>query len=96
MSISQEQVQHVARLARLKLSAQESVQFTEEINEILQFVEKLNELDTEQVEPTSHVLPINNVMREDEIKPSLDREEALANAPAKQDGMFQVPPVLED
>lgn len=96
MSISQEQVQHVARLARLKLSAQEAVQFTEQINEILQFVEKLNELDTEQVEATSHVLPITNVMRDDLVQPSLDREVALSNAPEKQEGMFRVPPVLED
>jgi aspartyl-tRNA(Asn)/glutamyl-tRNA(Gln) amidotransferase subunit C len=96
MSISQEQIQHVARLARLKLSAQEAVQFTEQINDILQFVEKLNELDTEQVEATSHVLPITNVMRDDIVQPSLDREVALANAPEKQEGMFRVPPVLED
>lgn len=96
MSISKEQVEKVADLARLKLSAEEKDQFTIQLNQILQFAEKLNELDTDQIEPTSHVLEMTNVMREDEVKPSLDREKALVNAPDRQDGMFRVPAVFEE
>ncbi|MRG27295.1 Asp-tRNA(Asn)/Glu-tRNA(Gln) amidotransferase subunit GatC [Laceyella tengchongensis] len=95
MSISKEQVQKVAMLGRLKLSEEEAEQYTTQLNDILQFVEKLNELDTETVEPTSHVLPMQNVLREDEVRPSLERDKALANAPEQQDGMFRVPAVFE-
>ncbi|MFD1423161.1 Asp-tRNA(Asn)/Glu-tRNA(Gln) amidotransferase subunit GatC [Laceyella tengchongensis] len=95
MSISKEQVQKVAMLGRLKLSEEEAEQYTTQLNNILQFVEKLNELDTENVEPTSHVLPMQNVLREDEVRPSLERDKALANAPEQQDGMFRVPAVFE-
>lgn len=96
MSISKEEVQKVAFLARLKLTEQEADQFTGQLNDILRFAEKLNELDTDQVEPTSHVLPMANVMREDEVKPSVSREKALSNAPEEQDGMFRVPAVFEE
>lgn len=96
MSISKEQVEKVATLARLKLTDKERDQFTIQLNDILQFAEKLNELDTDQIEPTSHVLPMTNVMREDEVKPSLPRDQALSNAPDKQDGMFRVPTVFEE
>lgn len=82
-------------LGRLKLSEEEAEQYTTQLNDILQFVEKLNELDTENVEPTSHVLPMQNVLREDEVRPSLERDKALANAPEQQDGMFRVPAVFE-
>jgi aspartyl-tRNA(Asn)/glutamyl-tRNA(Gln) amidotransferase subunit C len=95
LSISKEQVQKVAMLGRLKLSEEEAEQYTTQLNDILQFVEKLNELDTETVEPTSHVLPMQNVLREDEVRPSLERDKALANAPEQQDGMFRVPAVFE-
>lgn len=95
MAITQKQVEHVAALARLKLTDEEKKQFTEQLNKILQFAEKLNELDTENVPPTSHVLPIQNVMREDKVRPSLDREKALLNAPDQRDGMFKVPAVFE-
>jgi aspartyl-tRNA(Asn)/glutamyl-tRNA(Gln) amidotransferase subunit C len=96
MSISKEEVQKVALLARLKLTEQEADQFTSQLNDILRFAEKLNELDTDQVEPTSHVLPMANVMRDDEVKPSISREKALSNAPEEQDGMFRVPAVFEE
>ncbi|MBH8604664.1 Asp-tRNA(Asn)/Glu-tRNA(Gln) amidotransferase subunit GatC [Thermoactinomyces sp. CICC 10522] len=96
MTISKEQVQKVAALARLKLTEQEADQYTVQLSNILQFAEKLNELETEQVEPTSHVLPMANVLREDEVMPSLPREKALANAPDQQDGMFRVPAVFEE
>jgi len=96
VSISKEQVQHVARLARLSLNQEEVERFTVQLNDILRFVEKLNELDTEDVEPTSHVLPMANVLREDEVRPSWPREKALVNAPEQKDGMFRVPPVFEE
>jgi aspartyl-tRNA(Asn)/glutamyl-tRNA(Gln) amidotransferase subunit C len=96
MAISAEQVEKVATLARLTLSDAEREQFTEQLNQILQFAEKLNELDTDHIEPTSHVLQMQNVMREDEVQPSLPREEALSNAPDQQDGMFRVPAVFEE
>ncbi|MBA4495531.1 Asp-tRNA(Asn)/Glu-tRNA(Gln) amidotransferase subunit GatC [Paenactinomyces guangxiensis] len=96
MTISKEQVRKVAGLARLKLTDQEADQFTGQLNDILGFAEKLNELDTENVEPTSHVLPMANVLREDEVGPSIPREKALANAPDQKEGMFRVPPVFEE
>ncbi len=73
MSITNQDVQHVAKLARLNLSADEEQKFTEQLNAILQYAEKLNELDTDGVEPTTHVLPVSNVMREDVKRESLLR-----------------------
>lgn len=96
MSISKEQVHQVAHLARLKLNEQEAEQFTHQLNQILEFAAKLNELDTEHVEPTSHVLPLSNVLRDDRVVPSIAREKALQNAQEQQDGMFKVPAVFEE
>jgi aspartyl-tRNA(Asn)/glutamyl-tRNA(Gln) amidotransferase subunit C len=95
MSISKEQVYHVAQLSRLKLTEEEAEQYTKILNDVLKFAEKLNELDTENIEPTSHVLPITNVLREDVVKPSIPREKALSNAPDQEDGLFRVPAVFE-
>lgn len=95
MSITVKDVQHVAKLARLQLSPEEEATFTEQMNAILQYAEKLNELDTENVKPTTHVLQVSNVMREDVVKESLSQEEALLNAPDEEDGHFKVPAVLE-
>ncbi|WP_364153687.1 Asp-tRNA(Asn)/Glu-tRNA(Gln) amidotransferase subunit GatC [Paenibacillus sp. LPE1-1-1.1] len=95
MSITPKDVEHVARLARLELSDSEKDKFTEQLNAILKYAEKLNGLDTENVEPTSHVLPITNVMRADENRPSLPIEKVLLNAPDDEDGQFKVPAVLE-
>ncbi|MBW7456151.1 Asp-tRNA(Asn)/Glu-tRNA(Gln) amidotransferase subunit GatC [Paenibacillus sepulcri] len=95
MSITLKDVEHVANLARLELSAQEKEQFTGQMNAILKYAEKLNELNTDNVEPTSHVLPVINVMREDVVKPSVSVETALKNAPDDEDGQFKVPAVLE-
>lgn len=95
MSITLKDVEHVANLARLDLSDAEKAQFTEQLNAILKYAEKLNELDTDGVEPTSHVLPITNVMREDVKKESLPIEKVLLNAPDEEDGQFKVPAVLE-
>ncbi|GAB2670943.1 Asp-tRNA(Asn)/Glu-tRNA(Gln) amidotransferase subunit GatC [Paenibacillus thermoaerophilus] len=95
MSISVQDVEHVAKLARLKLSDQEKEQFTVQLNAILKYAEKLNELDTEGVPPTSHVIPIANVMREDVVRESLPLDKVMRNAPEEEDGQFKVPAVLE-
>ena len=96
MSLSKAEVEHVARLARLELSEAEKEEFTGQLNEILHFVEQLNQLDTKAVEPTAHAIPVANVFRQDEVKPSLDPELALANAPDRVDNFFKVPKVLEE
>ncbi|MBD2870903.1 Asp-tRNA(Asn)/Glu-tRNA(Gln) amidotransferase subunit GatC [Paenibacillus arenilitoris] len=95
MSITTKDVEHVANLARLELTDSEKEQFTEQLNAILKYAEKLNGLDTDGVEPTSHVLPIMNVMRADDNRPSLPIEKVLLNAPDDEDGQFKVPAVLE-
>ncbi|MFD0960534.1 Asp-tRNA(Asn)/Glu-tRNA(Gln) amidotransferase subunit GatC [Paenibacillus chungangensis] len=95
MSITLKDVEHVANLARLELSDAEKEQFTGQLNAILKYAEKLNELDTDNVEPTSHVLNVTNVMREDVVKPSLPIEKVLQNAPDEEDGQIKVPAVLE-
>ncbi|MGO4540209.1 Asp-tRNA(Asn)/Glu-tRNA(Gln) amidotransferase subunit GatC [Paenibacillus sp. 2TAB19] len=95
MSIMIQDVEHVARLARLELTDGEKSQFTEQLNAILKYAEKLNSLDTDNVEPTSHVLPITNVMRDDVQRESLPIEKVLLNAPDEEDGQIKVPAVLE-
>jgi len=95
MSIQVQDVEHVAKLARLKLNDEEREMFTGQLNAILQYAEKLNELDTENVEPTTHVLPLSNVMREDEVHESLSQEQVFRNAPDEEDGQFKVPAVLD-
>jgi aspartyl-tRNA(Asn)/glutamyl-tRNA(Gln) amidotransferase subunit C len=95
MSISVNQVEHVANLARLDLTAEEKELFTEQLNAILQYAEQLNGLDTEGIEPTSHAIPLANVMRDDEVRPSLPIETVMVNAPDEEDGQIKVPAVLE-
>lgn len=95
MKISRETIEHVANLARLNLSEEEKEKFTFEMGNILSYVDKLNELDTEGIEPTQHVLNIKNVFRRDEADKSYDREKILSNAPSKDDGCFKVPKVVE-
>ena len=95
MTISIHDVEHVANLARLALTDQEKQQFTGQLNKILQHAEELQKLNLDEVEPTSHVLPIQNVMREDENRESLSNEQALANAADKDNGQFRVPAVME-
>ncbi|RHW32470.1 Asp-tRNA(Asn)/Glu-tRNA(Gln) amidotransferase subunit GatC [Neobacillus notoginsengisoli] len=92
--ISLEQVQHVAHLARLEISPDEAEKFAQQLAEFIGFAEQLNELDTEGVEPTSHVLPMTNVLREDKAGKGLPREEVLKNAPDHEDGYFRVPSIL--
>ncbi|WP_127582407.1 Asp-tRNA(Asn)/Glu-tRNA(Gln) amidotransferase subunit GatC [Paenibacillus koleovorans] len=95
MSISIQDVEHVAKLARLDLNEQEKQTFTEQLNAILKYADKLNELNTDGVEPTSHAMPLVNVMRADEPRASLPIEKVLLNAPDEEDGQFKVPAVLE-
>jgi aspartyl-tRNA(Asn)/glutamyl-tRNA(Gln) amidotransferase subunit C len=92
MSISRDDVLHVARLARLELNDAEVDRFGEQLSAILDAVSKVQELDLEGVPPTSHPLDVVNVWREDEPRPSLPVEEALANAPGRRDDLFEVPP----
>ena len=89
--IDREQVLHVARLARLRLTAEEAEQVQAELSSILKHVDKLAEIDIEGVEPTSHVVPLENVLRDDVPRPSLDREVALEMAPDPYEGAFRVP-----
>jgi len=91
MTISRDEVLHVARLARLELSEQEVERFAEQLSAILEAVGKVSELDLEGVEPTAHPLDLANVWAEDEPRPSLSADEALANAPDREDDSFRVP-----
>jgi aspartyl-tRNA(Asn)/glutamyl-tRNA(Gln) amidotransferase subunit C len=93
--ISKEQVEHVAHLARLAITEEEAEKFSKQLDAIITFSEQLNELDTTNVKPTSHVLPLKNVMREDKATKGLPREEVLKNAPDHKDGQIRVPSVLE-
>ena len=94
MAVTIKDVEHIAELARLKFSEKELDNFTHQLNEILSYVEKLNELDTENVEPLSHPVENTNVFRDDEVMPSVKREEALKNAPNKNESFFKVPKVI--
>ena len=94
MAVTRKDVEHIAELARLKFTDEELNDFTGQLNEILAYVEKLNELDTENVEPLSHPIEGSNVFREDVIKPSISTEEALKNAPEKDEQFFHVPKVI--
>ena len=96
MEISKEQVEHVAKLARLEVSEDEKTIFARQLSGILTHIDRLKELDTAGVEPTATVLPTDNVFREDEVRPSLSQEAALANAPDQAEGFFSVPKILED
>jgi aspartyl-tRNA(Asn)/glutamyl-tRNA(Gln) amidotransferase subunit C len=92
--LTRDDVAHVARLARLRLSVAELDEFTEQLANVLAHAEDIERLDAEGVPPTAHPLPLRNVFRSDVIRPSLDRDEVLAAAPAAQDGQFRVPQIL--
>ena len=94
--IDQAQVRKVARLARLELTEVEITEFTGQLSAILDYMEKMNELDTENVQPLAHCLPITNCFREDCIKESLGTEKTLANAPQTDGNFFKVPKILDD
>lgn len=93
--ISKEDVNYIAKLSKLEFNDAEVDQFATDLNSILDYVKKLDELDTSDVEPTSHVLSIHNAVREDVTKPSLTSEKALRNAPSGVNGHFEVPRVIE-
>jgi len=95
MKIIREQVQHVAKLARLSLSDDEVAMFTGQMADILAYVEKLNELNTDGIVPTSHAVPMENAFRDDVVRPSIGADAALANAPDRIADFFRVPKVIE-
>ncbi|MFN4111334.1 MAG: Asp-tRNA(Asn)/Glu-tRNA(Gln) amidotransferase subunit GatC [Ignavibacteria bacterium] len=94
MKVTKELVIHIAELAHLKLKEDEIEKFQKELNQILEYIEKLNEVDTSNVEPLSHPLPTINVFREDKVQGSIPREEALKNAPDATEEFFKVPRVI--
>ncbi len=91
-----QQVRKVAKLARLDLTEAEIEEFTDQFGAILEYVEKMNELDTANIEPLAHCLPIHNVFRADQVRESLGTEKTLANAPQRDGPFFKVPKILED
>jgi aspartyl-tRNA(Asn)/glutamyl-tRNA(Gln) amidotransferase subunit C len=95
MSATELDVKYVAHLARLKLSPEEERKFGAQLGHILGYVEKLNQLEVSQIEPTAHAIPRVNVTRPDETRPSLPHEQALRNAPATANGLFIVPKIVE-
>ena len=94
MAVTRKDVEHIAELARLKFADAEIDSYTDQLNEILNYMEKLNELDTENIEPLSHPVEGNNVFREDKTIPSISTEEALKNAPEKDERFFKVPKII--
>lgn len=95
MTLTTAQVEHIAQLARLKLTAQEIERYRQQLSAILDYADRLQALDTSGIPPTSSVLPACSVLREDKARPGLSLEELLRNAPEKESGQFRVPPVLD-
>ncbi len=95
MKLNRKDVEHVALLSRLELLETKLGKFTGQLDAILEYIDVLNQVDTSAVEPMAHVLEIRNVMRSDEVQPSLPREAALQNAPEAEDGFFKVPKIVE-
>jgi aspartyl-tRNA(Asn)/glutamyl-tRNA(Gln) amidotransferase subunit C len=88
-------VNYVAHLARLSLSAEEAEKFGAQLGSVLGYIEKLKQVDVTGIEPMAHAFPLVNVTRADEIRPSMDHEDAMRNAPAKANGLFMVPKIVE-
>ncbi len=95
MKITEEMVDYVSTLSRLKLPEQERAAMAKELEQIVSYIDLLGELDTENIEPMSHVFPVKNVLRKDEVAPSFDRADLLANAPVPDDQAFLVPKTVE-
>lgn len=95
MSVTTSQVRYIASLARLRFTEEEEKRLADEMNEILGYVEKLNELDTTGVPPMSHVIDLNNVVREDVVESRISRDEALKNAPDADSAYIRAPKVIE-
>ena len=96
MSLTQDEVRHVAELAKLRLTDEEIQTYTEQLSAILEYAERIQEVDTSSVPPTPYVLPLANIMGEDEPEPSLSNQAALANAPDSDNGFFRVRAVFEE
>ena len=88
-------VKYVAHLSRVGLTPEEEQKLGAQLGQILGYIEKLNQLDVSKVEPTAHAVPLVNVTRADEVRPSISNEDALRNAPAKANGLFVVPKIVE-
>ncbi len=95
MKLSRQQVLHIAELAKLTLTEEETELFAEQLSDILDYAEMLNRIDTEAIPPTAQVLDVRNVTRTDKVRSSLTPDEILANAPQRQDDYFKVKPILE-
>ena len=96
MEISRDQVLHIARLARIRLDGDKVEAYQKDLNSILQYVDKLAEVDTQGIEPMTHAVPLRPLLREDVVEQRLSPEDIAANAPALEGGHFQVPKVVED
>jgi aspartyl-tRNA(Asn)/glutamyl-tRNA(Gln) amidotransferase subunit C len=96
MAIAIKDVEHIAKLAKLEFTDAEKEKFTHQLNQILEYVEQMNKLDTSNVEPLSHVIELSNVFRADEVKQGVSTEEALKNAPSKTEEFFKVPKVINE
>jgi aspartyl-tRNA(Asn)/glutamyl-tRNA(Gln) amidotransferase subunit C len=95
LSLTPEEVTHIARLARVGLSQDEMSRFQDQLSQILDYFQRLQEADTENIPPTAHTLAMHNIMRDDEPRPSFDKEDILANAPQREGDLFRVRAVLE-
>ena len=95
MKITKQEVEHVAHLARLEFQEEEKEKFTHQLNNILTYMEKLNEVDTANVEPETHAISLQNAFRGDDVRASLPRDLSLANAPDEAGSCFRVPKVIE-
>lgn len=94
MKISRNEVEHVAMLARLELTEEELITNTEQLNSILEYAAMLEKLNTDDIKPTAHAVPLHNVLRQDQVKQSMERDKVLANAPDAEDGFFKVPRIV--
>ena len=94
MALTIKEVEHVALLARLSLSEDEKKTFAEQLSSILSYADTLNAIPTDGIEPLTHILPVHNVFRADEAKPSMPREDILANAPVVEEGQYKVPKIM--
>jgi aspartyl-tRNA(Asn)/glutamyl-tRNA(Gln) amidotransferase subunit C len=95
MKLSRAEVEHIAELAKLELTEEEKIKFCKQLSAILEYAEMLQQLDTEAIPPTATVLPLQNVMRPDEVAPSFSQEDILSNAPDAAEGCFRVRAILE-
>ena len=91
--ITTDNVKHVAKLARLELTEEETEKYSKQLGDILKYVEQMNEIDTTGIEPMPHAIPVYNVMREDVVKYEQTKDEMMANAPFEEDGFFRVPKI---